>query len=104
MAGAAPSIPAAITTLQAYSTALSAFTAAWRAVESEAVSLDSTLASRLAGFSELELLCSAMDGAGLRAHLLERKDEIREPARALDAALLVAPDPGLLVLSAAAGF
>ncbi|KAL6648650.1 hypothetical protein ACP70R_012874 [Stipagrostis hirtigluma subsp. patula] len=104
MADASSSIPAAIAALQTYSTALSAFTAAWRAVESHAVELDSTLASRLAGYSELDLLCSAMDGAGLRAYLLEHRDEIKEPARALDAALLVAPDPGRLVLSAAAGF
>ncbi|KAK8446595.1 hypothetical protein SEVIR_9G511900v4 [Setaria viridis] len=104
MADAAPSIPAAIDSLQTYSTALSAFTAAWRAVESHAAALDSTLAARLAGFSELELICSAMDGAGLRAHLTQHRDELKEPARALDAALLVAPDPGLLVLSAAAGF
>ncbi|RLN40433.1 FRIGIDA-like protein 4a isoform X2 [Panicum miliaceum] len=104
MADAAQSIPAAIASLQTYSTALSAFTAAWRAVESHAAGLDSTLAARLAGFSELELICSAMDGAGLRAHLTEHRDELKEPARALDAALLVAPDPGLLVLSAAAGF
>ncbi|XP_062210202.1 inactive FRIGIDA-like protein 2 [Phragmites australis] len=104
MADAAPSIPAAIASLQTYSTALSAFTAAWRAVESDAVGLDSTLASRLAGFSKLELLCSAMDGSGLRGYLTEHRDELREPAHDLDAALLVAPDPGLLVLSAAAGF
>ncbi|KAL6645654.1 hypothetical protein ACP70R_017262 [Stipagrostis hirtigluma subsp. patula] len=104
MADASSSIPAAIAALQTYSTALSAFTAAWRAVESHAVELDSTLASRLAGYSELDLLCSAMDGEGLRAYLLEHRDEIKEPARALDAALLVAPDPGRLVLSAAAGF
>jgi len=104
MADAAQSIPAAIASLQNYSTALSAFTAAWRAVESHAAGLDSTLAARLAGFSELELICSAMDGAGLRAHLTDHRDELKEPARALDAALLVAPDPGLLVLSAAAGF
>ncbi|RCV46128.1 hypothetical protein SETIT_9G507700v2 [Setaria italica] len=104
MADAAPSIPAAIDSLQTYSTALSAFTAAWRAVESHAAALDSTLAARLAGFSELELICSAMDGAGLREHLTQHRDELKEPARALDAALLVAPDPGLLVLSAAAGF
>jgi len=104
MADAAQSIPAAIASLQTYSTALSAFTAAWRAVESHAAGLDSTLAARLDGFSELELICSAMDGTGLRAHLTEHRDELKEPARALDAALLVAPDPGLLVLSAAAGF
>ncbi|PUZ42411.1 hypothetical protein GQ55_9G580100 [Panicum hallii var. hallii] len=104
MADAAQSIPAAIASLQNYSTALYAFTAAWRSVESHAAGLDSTLAARLAGFSELELICSAMDGAGLRAHLTEHRDELKEPARALDAALLVAPDPGLLVLSAAAGF
>ncbi|KAF8776167.1 hypothetical protein HU200_003858 [Digitaria exilis] len=104
MADAAPSIPAAIASLQTYSTALSAFTAAWRAVESHSAALDSTLAARLARFSELELICSAMDGAGLRAHLSEHRDELKELARALDAALLVAPDPGLLVLSAAAGF
>lgn len=104
MANAAPSVPAAIASLQTYSTALAAFTAAWRALESEAVCLDSALASRLAGYTELELLCSAMDGAGLRAHLIEHRDELKDPARALDPALLVAPDPGLLVLSAAAGF
>ncbi|KAJ1298401.1 hypothetical protein BS78_01G450000 [Paspalum vaginatum] len=104
MAGAPPSIPAAIASLHTYSTALSAFTAAWRAVESHASSLDSTLAARLARFSELELICSVMDGAGLRAYLGEHRDELKEPERALDAALLVAPDPGLLVLSAAAGF
>nr|CAB3496812.1 unnamed protein product [Digitaria exilis] len=68
MADAAPSIPAAIASLQTYSTALSAFTTAWRAVESHSAALDSTLAARLARFSELELICSAMDGAGLRAH------------------------------------
>ncbi|GJN30557.1 hypothetical protein PR202_gb18870 [Eleusine coracana subsp. coracana] len=104
MANAAPSIPAAIASLQTYSTALAAFTAAWRALESEAVGLDSALASRLACYSELELLCSAMDGDGLRAHLMEHRDELKEPAPALDPALLVAPDPGLLVLSAAAVF
>ncbi|KAL6867679.1 hypothetical protein ACP4OV_015703 [Aristida adscensionis] len=104
MAGAAPSIPAAIASLQTYSDALAAFTAVWRAVEFHAAGLDAALASRLAGYSELELLCAAMDGAGLRAHLLEHRDELKEPARALDAALLVAPDPGRLVLSAAAGF
>ncbi|CAL4913052.1 unnamed protein product [Urochloa decumbens] len=104
MADAGPSIPAAIASLQTYSTALSAFTAAWRAVESHAAALDSTLTARLAGFSELELICSAMDGVGLRAHLIVHKDELKEPTRGLDAALLVAPDPGLLVLSAAAGF
>ncbi|CAN6296164.1 unnamed protein product [Urochloa humidicola] len=104
MADAEPSIPAAIASLQTYSTALSAFTAAWRAVESHAAALDSTLTARLAGFSDLELICSAMDGAGLRAHLIVHKDELKEPTRGLDAALLVAPDPGLLVLSAAAGF
>ncbi|CAL4929568.1 unnamed protein product [Urochloa decumbens] len=104
MADAEPSIPAAIASLQTYSTALSAFTAAWRAVESHAAALDSTLTARLAGFSELELICSAMDGVGLRAHLTVHKDELKEPTRGLDAALLVAPDPGLLVLSAAAGF
>lgn len=104
MADAAPSIPGAIASLQAYSTALSAFTAAWRAVETHASSLDSTLAARLAGFSELELICSAMDGAGLLAYLTDHRDELKEPARALNAALQVAPDPGLLVLSAAATF
>ncbi|EER92706.1 FRIGIDA-like protein 1 isoform X1 [Sorghum bicolor] len=104
MADATPSIPSAIASLQAYSTALSAFTAAWRAVETHASSLDSTLAARLAGYTELELICSAMDGAGLLAYLTEHRDELKEPARALDAALQVAPDPGLLVLSAAATF
>ncbi|TVU48084.1 hypothetical protein EJB05_07707, partial [Eragrostis curvula] len=104
MSNPAPSVPAAIATLHTYSTALAAFTAAWRTVESDAVSIDSALASRLTGYSELELLCSAMDGAGLRAYLIEHRDELKEPARALDPALLVAPDPGLLVLSAAAGF
>ncbi|CAN6301953.1 unnamed protein product [Urochloa humidicola] len=104
MADAEPTIPAAIASLQTYSTALSAFTAAWRAVESHAAALDSTLTARLAGFSDLELICSAMDGAGLRAHLVVHKDELKEPTRGLDAALLMAPDPGLLVLSVAAGF
>ncbi|XP_066356517.1 inactive FRIGIDA-like protein 2 isoform X1 [Miscanthus floridulus] len=105
MADAAPaSIPGAIASLQAYSTALSAFTAAWRAVETHASSLDSTLDARLADFSELELICSAMDGAGLLAYLTEHRDDLKEPARALNAALQVAPDPGFLVLSAAATF
>jgi hypothetical protein len=104
MADSAPSIPGVIASLQAYSTALSAFTAAWRAVETHASTLDSALAARLAGFSELELICSAMDGAGLRAYLTEHRDELKDPTRALDAALQVAPDPGLLVLSAAASF
>lgn len=104
MANAAPSIPTAIASLQTYSTALAAFTAAWRALESDAAGLDATLSARLAGYSKLDLLCSDMDGTGLRAHLEEHRDELKEPARALDPALLVAPDPGLLVLSAAAGF
>jgi hypothetical protein len=104
MANAAPSIPTAIASLQTYSTALAAFTAAWRALESDAAGLEATLSARLAGYSKLDLLCSDMDGAGLRADLVEHRDELKEPARALDPALLVAPDPGLLVLSAAAGF
>ncbi|XP_044982619.1 FRIGIDA-like protein 3 [Hordeum vulgare subsp. vulgare] len=99
-----PSVLDAVASLQTYSTALSAFTSAWRSLYSDATTIDSTLASRLEGFSQLELLCSAMDGPGLRAYLSEHRDELREPARALDAALLVAPDPGLLVLAAAAGF
>ncbi|CAD6209983.1 unnamed protein product [Miscanthus lutarioriparius] len=94
MADAAPSIPGAIASLQAYSTALSAFTAAWRAVETHASSLDSTLAARLAGFSELELICSAMDGAGLLAYLTEHRDDLKEPARALNAALQEAKNDG----------
>lgn len=98
------SVLTAVASLQTYSTALSAFTSAWRSLHSDATSLDSTLASRLDDFSQLELLCSAMDGPGLRAYLAEHRDELRDPARALDAALLVAPDPGLLVLAAAAGF
>ncbi|KAF0911173.1 hypothetical protein E2562_007951 [Oryza meyeriana var. granulata] len=95
---------AAVASLQTYSSALSAFTSTWRALYSDATGLDSTLASRLEGFSELELLCSAMDGPGLRAYLTEHRDALQDPSRALDAALLVAPDPGRLVLSAAAGF
>lgn len=42
--------------------------------------------------------------AGLRAYLAGHRGELREPARALDVSLLVAPDPGLLVLVAPAGF
>jgi hypothetical protein len=93
MANAAPSIPTAIASLQTYSTALAAFTAAWRALESDAAGLEATLSARLAGYSKLDLLCSDMDGAGLRADLVEHRDELKEPARALDPALLVAPDP-----------
>lgn len=99
-----PSVLDAVASLQTYSTALSAFTSAWRSLYSDATTIDSTLASRLEGFSQLELLCSGMDGPGLRAYLAEHRDELRDPARSLDAALLVAPDPGLLVLAAAAGF
>ncbi|CAM0871767.1 unnamed protein product [Alopecurus aequalis] len=99
-----PSVLAAVASLQTYSTALSAFTSAWRSLYSDATRVDSALASRLEGYSQLELLCSGMDGPGLRAYLIEHRDELRDPARALDAALLVAPDPGLLVLAAAAGF
>ncbi|KAM3230459.1 hypothetical protein ACQJBY_060940 [Aegilops geniculata] len=99
-----PSVLDAVASLQTYSTAISAFTSAWRSHYSDATTIDSTLASRLEGFSQLELLCSGMDGPGLRAYLAEHRDELRDPARSLDAALLVAPDPGLLVLAAAAGF
>ncbi|KAL5209987.1 hypothetical protein ABZP36_005610 [Zizania latifolia] len=95
---------AAVASLQTYSSALSNFTSAWRALHSEAIGLESTLASRLHGFSELELLCSAMDGPGLRTYLAEHRDELQDPSRSLDAALLVAPDPGRLVLAAGAGF
>jgi hypothetical protein len=84
MANAAPSIPTAIASLQTYSTALAAFTAAWRALESDAAGLEATLSARLAGYSKLDLLCSDMDGAGLRADLVEHRDELKEPARALD--------------------
>uniref|UniRef100_A0ACD5WXA3 Uncharacterized protein n=1 Tax=Avena sativa TaxID=4498 RepID=A0ACD5WXA3_AVESA len=99
-----PSVLAAVASLDTYATALSAFTSAWRSLYSDATSVDSALASRLEGFSQIELLCSGMDGPGLRAYLIEHREELRDPARALDAALLVAPDPGLLVLAAAAGF
>ncbi|EEC74673.1 hypothetical protein OsI_10355 [Oryza sativa Indica Group] len=104
-AAAAAPVLAALASLQTYSSALSAFTSAWRALYSDATALDSTLASRLEGFSELDLLCSAMDGPGLRAYLTEHRDALQDSSLpALDAALLVAPDPGRLVLSAAAGF
>ncbi|KAM0848667.1 hypothetical protein ACQ4PT_054232 [Festuca glaucescens] len=99
-----PSVLDAVASLQTYSTALSDFTSAWRSLYSDATGVDSALASRLEGYSQLELLCSAMDGPGLRAYLIEHREELRDPARALDDALLVAPDPGLLVLTAAAGF
>ncbi|XP_047089722.1 FRIGIDA-like protein 4a [Lolium rigidum] len=99
-----PSVLAAVESLQTYSTALSDFTSAWSSLYSDATALDSALASRLQGYSQLELLCSGMDGPGLRAYLLEHREELKDPAGALDPALLVAPDPGLLVLAAAAGF
>uniref|UniRef100_A0ACD5XIB9 Uncharacterized protein n=1 Tax=Avena sativa TaxID=4498 RepID=A0ACD5XIB9_AVESA len=99
-----PSVLDAVASLHTYSTALSAFTSAWRSLYLDATSVDSALASQLEGFSQLDLLCSGMDGPGLRAYLIDHREELRDPARALDAALLVAPDPGLLVLAAAAGF
>ncbi|KQK23164.1 FRIGIDA-like protein 3 [Brachypodium distachyon] len=99
-----PSVLTAVASLQTYSIALSAFNSAWSSLYSDATAVDSALAARLEGFSQLELLSSAMDGPGLRAYLIEHREELRDPARALDAALLVAPDPGLLVLDAAAGF
>lgn len=45
----------------------------------------STLTSHLDGFSSLDLLCSAMDGPGLRAYVTKHRDELRDPVRALDA-------------------
>uniref|UniRef100_A0A0D9VQM5 FRIGIDA-like protein n=1 Tax=Leersia perrieri TaxID=77586 RepID=A0A0D9VQM5_9ORYZ len=103
-AAAAAPVLAAVASLQTYSTALSAFTSAWRALYSDATALDSALASRLEGFSELDLLCSAMDGPGLRAYLDDHREDLQDPSRGHDAALLVAPNPGRLVLAAAAGF
>ncbi|KAG8097196.1 hypothetical protein GUJ93_ZPchr0013g37155 [Zizania palustris] len=95
---------AVVASLQNHSSALSNFTSAWRALHSEAIVLESTVASRLHGFSELDQLCSAMDGPGLRTYLAEHRDELQDRSRSLDAALLVAPDPGRLVLAAGARF
>ncbi|RLN16355.1 FRIGIDA-like protein 4a isoform X2 [Panicum miliaceum] len=101
MADAAQSIPDAMASLQTYSTALSAFTAAWRSVESQAAGLDSTLAARLAGFSELELICSAMDGTFtlfLIEKMKQKKSKQLEAVKFIQALIVVHKYPLMPVL------